>query len=109
MIPAADARNPDPSRMVEAYHKAALSLNFLRALSDEGFADLQHPEQWELDFMKNNEFYKEYEEMVGSINRTIKFMETITSDKLNTTHKVDFRSEEHTSELQSRGHLVCRL
>src|SRR5690625_5892245 len=23
--------------------------------------------------------------------------------------KVQFRSEEHTSELQSRGHLVCRL
>src|SRR5690625_2708763 len=22
---------------------------------------------------------------------------------------IDFRSEEHTSELQSRGHLVCRL
>src|SRR5690625_5386724 len=25
------------------------------------------------------------------------------------THSVDSRSEEHTSELQSRGHLVCRL
>src|SRR5437660_5930338 len=24
-------------------------------------------------------------------------------------HMSDFRSEEHTSELQSRGHLVCRL
>src|SRR5690625_5856226 len=24
-------------------------------------------------------------------------------------HKTDPRSEEHTSELQSRGHLVCRL
>src|SRR5207253_6885826 len=24
-------------------------------------------------------------------------------------HGTDFRSEEHTSELQSRGHLVCRL
>src|SRR5437870_8302539 len=24
-------------------------------------------------------------------------------------HAVDGRSEEHTSELQSRGHLVCRL
>src|SRR5690625_2053050 len=23
--------------------------------------------------------------------------------------EIDFRSEEHTSELQSRGHLVCRL
>src|SRR5207253_4594679 len=26
-----------------------------------------------------------------------------------TYHVQDFRSEEHTSELQSRGHLVCRL
>src|SRR5690625_5790668 len=25
------------------------------------------------------------------------------------THKSTVRSEEHTSELQSRGHLVCRL
>src|SRR5207253_9345003 len=25
------------------------------------------------------------------------------------TFDIDFRSEEHTSELQSRGHLVCRL
>src|SRR5690625_6314960 len=24
-------------------------------------------------------------------------------------HEFSFRSEEHTSELQSRGHLVCRL
>src|SRR5437870_10938751 len=24
-------------------------------------------------------------------------------------YDLDFRSEEHTSELQSRGHLVCRL
>src|SRR5207253_3417296 len=38
------------------------------------------------------------------------------SDRLNLTYglRVDFpiystRSEEHTSELQSRGHLVCRL
>src|SRR5690625_3584658 len=26
-----------------------------------------------------------------------------------TYHLITFRSEEHTSELQSRGHLVCRL
>src|SRR5437870_6367253 len=25
------------------------------------------------------------------------------------THDIEERSEEHTSELQSRGHLVCRL
>ena len=85
----ADARTPDPQRLVEAYEKAALSLNFLRALSDEGFADLQNPQQWELDFMQNNEYYKEYEEMVSSINKAIKFMDTITPNRLNTTHKVD--------------------
>src|SRR5439155_19021610 len=30
-------------------------------------------------------------------------------DILGVIGKNDFRSEEHTSELQSRGHLVCRL
>ncbi|TVR19201.1 MAG: 3-deoxy-7-phosphoheptulonate synthase [Balneolaceae bacterium] len=82
-------RTPDPSRLLEAYEKAALSLNFLRALSDEGFADLQHPEQWELDFMQNNEYYKDYEQMVSSINKAIKFMDTITPNRINTSHKVD--------------------
>ncbi|MEX0646443.1 MAG: 3-deoxy-7-phosphoheptulonate synthase class II [Balneolaceae bacterium] len=87
--PNAEARQPDPERLVKAYEKAALSLNFLRALSDEGFADLQHPEQWELDFMQNNEYYKDYEAMVNSIHKAINFMETVTPNTFNTLHKVD--------------------
>ena len=83
------ARTPDPQRLIMAYEKAALTLNFLRALADEGFADLQHPEQWELDFMQNNEYYKDYEAMVNSINRAINFMETITPNSFSTLHKVD--------------------
>jgi len=88
--PNAEARKPDPNRLIEAYNKSALTLNFLRALSDEGFADLQHPEQWELDFMKNNEYYKEYEAMVNSIHKAINFMETITPNVFTTLHKIDF-------------------
>ncbi|MEX2584943.1 MAG: 3-deoxy-7-phosphoheptulonate synthase class II [Balneolaceae bacterium] len=85
-----EARQPDPQRMITAYNKAAMTLNFLRALSDEGFADLQHPEQWELDFMKNNPYYKEYEQMVHSINKAVGFMEAITPEnRLNALHKVD--------------------
>lgn len=87
--PNAEARQPDPSRLIRAYEKAALTLNFLRALADEGFADLQHPEQWELDFMRNNEYYKDYEAMVNSIHKAINFMETITPNTFNTLHKVD--------------------
>ena len=83
-------RTPDPQRLIEGYHKAGLTLNFLRALSDEGFADLHHPEQWELDFMRNNEYYAEYEDMVSSITKAVKFVEAIAPDTFTTLQKVDF-------------------
>lgn len=85
-----EIRIPDPDRLIEGYHKAALTLNFLRALSEEGFADLHHPEQWELDFMRNNEYYKEYEEMVNSITKAVKFVEAISPDTFSNLQKVDF-------------------
>ncbi|MGF1671088.1 MAG: 3-deoxy-7-phosphoheptulonate synthase class II [Balneolaceae bacterium] len=87
--PSREARVPDPLRMLEAYNKAGLTLNFLRALADEGFADLHYPEQWELDFMRNNEYYKEYEAMVNSIHKAVNFMESIIPNQFNTLHKVD--------------------
>ncbi|MCH2450151.1 MAG: 3-deoxy-7-phosphoheptulonate synthase class II [Gracilimonas sp.] len=83
-------RMPDPDRLIEGYHKAGLTLNFLRALADEGFADLHHPEQWELDFMRNNEYYAEYEEMVTSITKAVRFVEAIAPDTFTTLQKVDF-------------------
>ena len=36
-------RAPDPTLMLRAYERAALTLNFIRALTDGGFADLHHP------------------------------------------------------------------
>lgn len=83
-------RTPDPERLIEGYHKAGLTLNFLRALSDEGFADLHYPEQWELDFMRNNEYYADYEDMVSSITKAVRFVEAITPDSFSTLQKVDF-------------------
>lgn len=83
-------RVPNPARLVEGYHKAGLTLNFLRALSEEGFADLHHPEQWELDFMRNNAYYKEYEDMVNSITRAVRFVEAISPDTFSSLQKVDF-------------------
>lgn len=85
-----DIRVPDPERLIEGYHKAGLTLNFLRALADEGFADLHHPEQWELDFMQNNEYYAEYEDMVHSITKAVRFVEAIAPDTFSTLQKVDF-------------------
>lgn len=87
--PEAEDRKPDPRRLIEGYNKAALTLNFLRALSDEGFADLHHPEYWELDFMKQNKYYQEYETMVNSIRKAVSFMETITPNEFNTLQKIN--------------------
>src|SRR5690349_8985213 len=43
-------RDPDPDLLLRGYERAALTLNFVRALIDGGFADLHHPEYWDLDF-----------------------------------------------------------
>ena len=75
-------RIPDPKRLLEGYHKAGLTLNFIRALGDEGFADLHYPEQWELDFMQNNPYHQEYESMVKSITQAVKFMDAVSERRL---------------------------
>lgn len=88
----ADSRNrlASPERLVEGYHKAGLTLNFLRSLVDDGFADLHHPETWELDFMQGNPFYREYKDMVRSIQHAIGFMESLKDDRFNALQKVDY-------------------
>ena len=83
-------RIPDPKRLLEGYHKAGLTLNFIRALGDEGFADLHYPEQWELDFMQNNPYHQEYESMVKSITQAVKFMDAVSERRLQQSQKVDF-------------------
>src|SRR5690606_22123491 len=40
----AQARVPDPQRMLTAHARSAMTMNFVRALIDGGFADLHHPE-----------------------------------------------------------------
>src|SRR5690606_37951390 len=48
-----ESRTPDPKRLFEAYSYAAMTLNFVRALTEGGFADLHHPEYWDLSFAKD--------------------------------------------------------
>ncbi|MBP6457370.1 MAG: 3-deoxy-7-phosphoheptulonate synthase, partial [Pseudoxanthomonas sp.] len=38
-----EARVPDPRRMIKAHARSAMTMNFVRALIDGGFADLHHP------------------------------------------------------------------
>jgi 3-deoxy-7-phosphoheptulonate synthase len=71
-------RTPDPQLMLRAYEHAALTLNYVRALVDGGFADLHHPEYWDLDFVRNSPLEVEYRRIVQSILDSLTFMETIS-------------------------------
>jgi len=85
-----DDRTPDPSLMLRGYERAALTLNFIRALTDGGFADLHHPENWRLDFATLADKGEEYEAIVTAIREAIEFLEVAGGASLPGLQRVDF-------------------
>ncbi|MBC24453.1 MAG: 3-deoxy-7-phosphoheptulonate synthase class II [Phycisphaerae bacterium] len=88
--PDAVSRRPDPNLLVRGYERAALTLNFIRALIDGGFADLHHPEYWDLDFVHHSPRAEEYQRMVESIAESLRFMETLAGTQIGQINRVDF-------------------
>lgn len=66
-------RQPDPQRLIEAYHHSAATLNYVRALLDGGFADLRKPHHWDLAFFRNDHRRQEYEEALARILDALDF------------------------------------
>jgi 3-deoxy-7-phosphoheptulonate synthase len=85
----AEARRPDPQRLIRAHSHSALTMNFVRALIDGGFADLRHPEYWDLAWVEHSPLAAEYRRMVASIGDSLRFMETLTGPIAGFS-KVDF-------------------
>ena len=83
-------RTPDPERMLRGYEHAALTLNFVRSLVEGGFADLHHPEYWDLDFVAHSPRAREYQEMVKSVSDSLRFMETLAGVQAGEISRVDF-------------------
>ena len=86
----AEDRTPDPQLLVKGYERAALTLNFVRALADGGFADLHHPEYWNLDFLENSPLREEYGRIVEAIKGSIEFMEAVLGREPASLRRVDF-------------------
>ena len=70
------ARDPDPGRLISAYHHSAATLNYARALVDGGFADLHHPHHWDLGFVRSSANRAAYEDIVDRIRDAIDFVES---------------------------------
>ena len=84
------ARRPDPNLLLRGYERAALTLNFIRALVSGGFADLHHPEYWDLDFVGHSHLEKEYHQITASIGDGIRFMEQCAEISIDQLNRVDF-------------------
>ncbi|WP_104697586.1 MULTISPECIES: class II 3-deoxy-7-phosphoheptulonate synthase [unclassified Helicobacter] len=103
-------RKPDPKRMLQAYHQSASTLNLLRAFAQGGFADLKEVHQWNLDFVKSNDFGKRYEKLADRITQALGFMEAcgINSQNSPTLKKVDFYTSHEALLLNYEEQLVRR-
>jgi 3-deoxy-7-phosphoheptulonate synthase len=83
-------RTPDPALLLRAYERSGLTVNFIRALIEGGFADLHHPEYWELGFVANSPHAAEYTQMVEKIGDSLRFMETLAGCVVADINRVDF-------------------
>jgi 3-deoxy-7-phosphoheptulonate synthase len=83
-------RTPDPERLLRGYERAALTLNFIRGLIDGGFADLHHPEYWDLDWVKHSPHAEEHQKLVAAISHSLLFLETLADRPVSTMSRVDY-------------------
>ncbi|HET8897158.1 MAG TPA: 3-deoxy-7-phosphoheptulonate synthase class II [Rhodanobacteraceae bacterium] len=103
----AAARRADPQRLLRAHSHSAMTMNFVRALIDGGFADLHHPEYWDLAWVERSPLAVEYRQMVVAISDSLRFMETLAGS-ISGFSKVDFYTSHealllHYEQAQTRS------
>jgi 3-deoxy-7-phosphoheptulonate synthase len=104
-----EERTPDPTLLLRGYERAALTLNFIRALADAGFADLHHPEHWDLGFAEHSSHHEAYARIVEAIKESIHFFEAIAGMDVPSLRRVDFFTSHEALSLhyeQAQTHRV---
>jgi 3-deoxy-7-phosphoheptulonate synthase len=88
----AEARIPDPQRLIKAYHQSSATLNLLRAFANGGYADLYNVHKWTLGFVSGSPQGERYRALAEKISETLSFMSAIgiNSDRHPEIRQVDF-------------------
>jgi 3-deoxy-7-phosphoheptulonate synthase len=94
-------REPDPELLLRGYERAALTLNFVRALIDGGFADLHHPEYWDLGFLRDAPLREAYQKIVDSIAESLEFFESMSGQRVHAATRGDFYTSHEALHLMS--------
>ena len=105
----AEARQPDPDRMLQAYTQAAASLNLLRAFSTGGYADMRRVQSWISGFTDEDEARK-YRKVAVRIQDAMDFMAAagVTSETVHAMSAVDFYTS-HEALLLEYEEALCRI
>lgn len=81
--PTAEARTPNPRRMLEGYFRAAATLNLARAFTGGGYAALDHVREWHRQSLDALPSAGKYEQLAREIGKTINFLSAIGLDSRN--------------------------
>jgi 3-deoxy-7-phosphoheptulonate synthase len=85
-----EARIPNPQLLLRGYERASMTLNFIRALVKGGFADLHHPEYFDLDWVHDSPLADEYHQMAQTIRDSLRFMENVLGVRAGESDRIDF-------------------
>ncbi|MBA98348.1 class II 3-deoxy-7-phosphoheptulonate synthase [Sulfitobacter sp.] len=104
----AEARIPDPKKMLRAYTQAAATLNLIRAFSTGGYADVHQVHGWTLGFTESEKAEK-YREIANRISDTLDFMAAagVTAETAHTLQSVEYYTS-HESLLLEYEEALCR-
>lgn len=89
-----ESRRADPRALIRGYTRAALTLNFIRSLTAGGFADLHHPEYWDMAFLSradlNPKLREDYTRMSRDLSGALRFMEALGETSIDDLTRVEF-------------------
>lgn len=104
-----EARQPDPRRLIKGHASSSMTMNFVRALVDGGFADLHHPEYWNLSWVQHSPLAEEFQRLADSLGRAVNFMETISGRRAGVLKRVDFYTSHEALHLHYEQALTRKV
>src|ERR1051326_820570 len=106
----AEARAPDPRRLLEATAQSAATLNLLRAFASGGYADLHNVHRWMLGFIAGSPAGEQYKGLASRISETLEFMAAcgITPESVPQLRATDFYTS-HEGLLLNYGQAMTRV
>jgi len=70
-----EAREPNPQRLLTAYHQSTSAMNLIRSLIMQGYTDINQIKSWEKIFLQNRLMEKKYNNIFNQIRDTLQFAE----------------------------------